>query len=88
MGSVARFSVAGEARADTLSRVIGLIAQQGLTPIHVSMRRIGEIVLLGITQDELEPVRASIIAEKMRALVAISTVELTFDIDAGQKEPM
>ncbi len=75
---IANFSVSGDARSDTLSRVIGLVAQLGLTPLHVDMRRVGDVALLGIVQDDLDPVRATILAEKMRALVSISAVELTF----------
>lgn len=78
MTAVATFSVVGEARPDTLNRVVGLIAQLGLTPMHVTMRRLGDTTLLGIVQDDIEPIRAAILAEKMRALVTVDAVELTF----------
>jgi len=78
MDAVARFAVAGEARSDLLNRVVGLIAQLGLTPLRVSMCRQGDMALLAIMQDGLEPVRATILAEKMRALVMVGSVELTF----------
>lgn len=78
--SIANFSVSGDAGPDTLNRVVGLVAQLGLTPLHVSTRRIGDTALLGIVQDDLDPMRAAILAEKMRALVKVSAVELTFNI--------
>jgi hypothetical protein len=76
--AIARFELIGEARPDLLNRVVGLIAQLGLTPVHVTMRRLGDIALLGLIQDGLDPCRAVIVAEKMRALVAVSAVELSF----------
>lgn len=76
--AVARFDLIGEARPDLLNRVVGLVAQLGLTPLYVSMRRLGDVTLLGMVQDGLDPCRAFILAEKMRALVSVSTVDLTF----------
>lgn len=73
---VALFAVTGEARPDTLSRVVGLLAQLGLTPLRVSMRRDGDIATIKIAQDGLGDLRAAIVAEKMRAIVSIAGVTL------------
>ena len=73
-----RFDLVGEAHPELLGRVVGLVAQLGLTPLRVSMRRIGDVTLLWLVQDDLDPHRALIVAEKMRAIVPIIAVDLSF----------
>jgi hypothetical protein len=77
IGHRARFAIRSAADADPLLRALSLLAQLGLTPLEVRWRRRRQHAALDIVQDGLEPDRAQIVAEKVRALVAVSAVELT-----------
>lgn len=75
--AASRFLVEGEFGPDTLLRALALFAQLGLTPSEVRWRRRRRAATLRIVQDDLSPDRARILAEKMRALVTVTSVELT-----------
>ncbi len=83
---IANFTVFGDAGPHTLACIVGLVAQLDLTPIHVSMRRIGDVALVSIVQDGIEPIRAMVVAEKMRALALVDAVEVSFHAEPGTKE--
>lgn len=74
----ALFLIHGEARADTLNRVVGLFVQLGLTPERVTMWRDEDMAHIEIVQDELDAPRAAIVAEKMRSMVSVTTVTLEY----------
>ena len=77
----------GEAGPDLLNRVVGLVAQLGLVPVDLRMHRLGDMVTLAIVQDGIDPHRAAIVAEKIRALVSVSAVELTYDRISVEETP-
>lgn len=86
MFPIANFAVSGDASPSTLPHVIALLAQLELVPVHVSMRRLGNVALVAIVQDGIEPTRAVLVAEKMRALVVVQAVEVTFHTESNSKE--
>ncbi|HTG39024.1 hypothetical protein [Sphingomonas sp.] len=51
------------------------------------MHRLGDMVTLAIVQDGIDPHRAAIVAEKIRALVSVSAVELTYDRISVEETP-
>lgn len=70
------FAVRGDASPQLIGRVTGLVAQQGLAPLAMTMRRDGGLAFLHLVQDGLGLDRAVILAEKMRSLVIVAAVEL------------
>lgn len=70
------FLICGHASPDILSRVIGLFAQQALVPEVVWMRRIDEMALVRVEQDRIDGARALILAEKMRSIVTVRSVQM------------
>lgn len=78
-GPIAIFAIDGEPCGDTLNRVLGLFSRLGLTPIRVAMRRGEDMAHVEIVQDELDEARAAVLAEKMRSMVAVSTVTLEYE---------
>lgn len=77
-GCTASFAVRGDASPHLIGRVTGLIAQQGLVPLAVTMRRVGDEAHLHLVQDGLCLQRAAILVEKMRSLVLVASVELQY----------
>ena len=74
-----RFLVRGAACPSLPGRVVGLLAQQARLPEAISMRRIGAALVIRVTQDRIDPRRAAILAEKIRAIVTVGAVRLIAD---------
>ncbi len=68
----------GEASPNLIGRLTGLVAQRGLTPLAVSMRRDGDHAHVELVQDDLTLECAIVIAEKMRSLVIVASVALRY----------
>ena len=69
-----RFAIAGDACPQLALRVLGLFAQQDLIPAEVTIRCDAEALDIAIVQPALDPRRADIIAEKMRAMIMVREV--------------
>jgi hypothetical protein len=72
--SVSRFAIAGDACPQLALRVLGLFAQQDLLPAEVTIRCSEDALDIAIVQPALDPLRAGIIAEKMRAMIMVREV--------------
>lgn len=73
----ALFEVTGDICPSLLNRILGLLAQLDLTPLELTLRRDEQEVSIRLVQDDLEPHRAEIVAEKMRSIVTVRSVALT-----------
>jgi hypothetical protein len=69
-----RFAIAGDACPQLALRLLGLFAQQDLLPAEVTIRCNLDAVEMAIIQPGLDPHRAGIIAEKMRAMIMVREV--------------
>ncbi len=76
--TVVSFTVTGEASPHLIGRLTGLVAQRGLTPLAISMRRDGDHAHVELMQDNLPLESAIVIAEKMRSLVIVASVTLRY----------
>lgn len=74
----ARFIVRGEASPQLLGRLTGLVAQQGLVPLALTMLRCDDEALVEMEQDGLALERAAVMAEKMRSMVVVRSVDLHY----------
>ena len=74
--SSVRYSLQVEAEPDSLCRVLNLFALQFLTPHQVQMRQQDDLLNLEIGVAGLSWHRAQVIAEKLRNLVSVCSVEL------------
>lgn len=75
----ATFDIRGTASPQLLSRLVGLIAQQDRIPDQVLAVRDGEALAVTIRLADLDDRRARILADKMRAVVAVARVALRFE---------
>ena len=66
-----------------LLRVLGLFAQQDLLLDHIDASRTRRSLRITISVSDLEPHRATIIAEKMRQVVRVRSVRLTTVLKRG-----
>ena len=71
-----QFAIVAEAEADVLGRLLAFFAQLQLVPRWLEVNRLGDDLLVQLRQPGLTPHRAQVIAEKMRSLVSVSSVEL------------
>ncbi|WP_044873118.1 hypothetical protein [Pseudomonas sp. LFM046] len=71
-----QFAIVAEADADVLGRLLAFFAQLQLVPRWLEVNRLGDDLLVQLRQPGLTPHRAQVIAEKMRSLVSVSSVEL------------
>lgn len=71
-----RYQLLGEAEPDLLCRALNLFAMQYLIPQQVNVQRGEQGLSLEIVVDGLSWHRAQVIAEKMRNLISVSSVEL------------
>jgi len=70
------YQLLAEAEPDLLCRALNLFALQFLTPQQVNVQRQGEWLTIGIVMDGLSWHRAGVIAEKLRNLISVCSVEL------------
>lgn len=70
------FTILAEADADILSRLLGYFAQLQLVPQWLESSRQGDDLLLRLRQDGLTLHRAEVIAQKMRSLVSVFSVDV------------
>lgn len=82
----AHYHVLAEAEPDLLCRALNLFALQGLTPQQVHVERQHDLLSMEIVVDRLNWHRAQVIAEKLRNLVSVCSVNLQ-DPDIARVEP-
>ncbi len=71
-----QFAIIAEAEADILGRLLAFFAQLQLVPRWLEVNRVGDDLLVQLRQPGLTPHRAEVIAQKMRSLVSVFSVEL------------
>lgn len=71
-----QYQLLAEAEPDLLCRALNLFALQCLTPHQVNVQRTDDWLTLDIVMDGLSWHRAQVIAEKLRNLIGVSSVEL------------
>lgn len=81
----ARYQLLAEAEPDLLCRALNLFALQFLTPEQVSVQRREDLLAMEVVIDGLSWHRAQVIAEKLRNLVSVCSVDLQ-DADAAWAE--
>jgi len=82
----ARYQLLAEAEPDLLVRVLNLFALQFLTPVQVNVERLDDLLSIDITIDGLSWHRAQVIAEKLRNLISVCSVNLQ-DADTAWAAP-
>ena len=65
-----------EAEPDLLCRALNLFALQFLTPQQVNVQRTDDLLAIDIVMDGLSWHRAQVIAEKLRNLISVCSVNL------------
>ncbi|WP_077044704.1 hypothetical protein [Pseudomonas sp. KK4] len=71
-----RYQLLAEAEPDLLCRVLNLFALQCLTPEQVNAQRQDDSLRIEIVIDGLSWHRAQVIAEKLRNLISVCSVDL------------
>ncbi|WPN47037.1 MULTISPECIES: hypothetical protein [unclassified Pseudomonas] len=71
-----RYQMLAEAEPDILCRALNLFALQFLTPEQVNVQRQDDLLLIDIVMDGLSFHRAQVIAEKLRNLISVCSVDL------------
>ncbi|UVM72336.1 MULTISPECIES: hypothetical protein [Pseudomonas] len=77
------YQLLGEAEPDLPCRVLNLFALQGLTPEKIHMECHHDQLSMEILVDGLSWHRAQVIAEKLRNLISVSSVDMQ-DIDIAR----
>jgi hypothetical protein len=72
----AHYQLLAEAEPDLLCRALNLFALQCLTPQQVNVQRTGDLLAIDIVMDGLSWHRAQVIAEKLRNLISVCSVDL------------
>lgn len=72
----ARYQILVEAEADSLCRVLNLFAMQYLIPHQVNVMQENDVLGIDVEIANLTWHRAQVIAEKMRSLINVCSVEL------------
>jgi hypothetical protein len=70
------YQLLAEAEPDLLCRALNFFALQFLTPQQVNAQRMDELMSIDIVMDGLSWHRAEVIAEKLRNLISVCSVEL------------
>ena len=70
------YQLLAEAEPDLLCRALNLFALQFLTPQQVNVQRHDDLLSIDIVMDGLSWHRAQVIAEKLRNLISVCSVEL------------
>jgi acetolactate synthase small subunit len=71
-----QYQLLAEAEPDVLCRALNLFALQFLTPEQVKVQRIDDLLSVDIVIDGLSWHRAEVIAEKLRNLISVCSVNL------------
>lgn len=71
-----RYNVLAEAEPDLLCRALNLFALQCLTPDQVNVLRQDDLLAIEIVMDGVSWHRATVIAEKLRNLISVCSVDL------------
>lgn len=82
----ARYHLLAEAEPDLLCRALNLFALQGLTPRQVRVERHDDLLSMELLMDGLSWHRAQVLAEKLRNLISVCSVDLQ-DADSARLEP-
>ena len=72
----AHYEILAEAEPDVLCRVLNFFALQFLTPQQVHVERLDDLLSIDIVIDGLSWHRAQVIAEKLRNLISVCSVDL------------
>ncbi len=72
----AHYQIVAEAEPDVLCRVLNYFALQFLTPRQVMVNREEDLLYIDIVMDSLSWHRAQVIAEKIRNLISVCTLEV------------
>ncbi|MFJ7286151.1 hypothetical protein [Pseudomonas sp. NPDC099000] len=80
------YQLLAEAEPDLLCRALNLFALQFLTPQQVSAQRMNDLMSIDIVMDGLSWHRAEVIADKLRNLISVCSVELQA-ADSSWSEP-
>ncbi|MBD9600734.1 hypothetical protein IB252_13045 [Pseudomonas sp. PDM10] len=80
------YQLLAEAEPDLLCRALNLFALQFLTPQQVNVQRMDDLLSIDIVIDGLNWHRAQVIAEKLRNLISVCSVELQA-VDCVWNEP-
>jgi hypothetical protein len=70
------YQLLAEAEPDLLCRALNLFALQCLTPNRVNVQRCDDLLSMDIVIDGLSWHRAEVIAEKLRNLISVCSVDL------------
>ncbi|SFX40609.1 MULTISPECIES: hypothetical protein [unclassified Pseudomonas] len=81
------YRLLAEAEADVLCRALNLFALQGLTPQQVHVECEDDLLSMEVLMDGLSWHRAQVIAEKLRNLISVCSVDLQ-NIDETWVEPV
>lgn len=73
---LAQYQILAEAEPDLLVRVLNLFALQFLTPEHVNVQRMDDLLSIDLVMGGLSWHRAQVIAEKLRNLISVCSVNL------------
>ncbi|WP_433768420.1 hypothetical protein [Pseudomonas putida] len=77
-----RYQMLADAEPDLLCRALNLFALQFLTPQHVNVQRQADSLSIEVVIDGLSWHRAQVIAQKLRNLISVCSVELqAADVD-------
>ncbi|MGE8151800.1 hypothetical protein ACQKP5_11185 [Pseudomonas vancouverensis] len=79
------YQLQAEAEPDLLCRALNLFALQCLTPQQVNVLRLTDLLAIDIVVDGLSWHRAQVIAEKLRNLISVCSVELQ-EVDCAWAE--
>lgn len=71
-----QYQLLAEAEPDLLCRALNLFALQFLTPEQVNVQRMDDLLSIDIVVDGLSRHRAEVIAEKLRNLISVCSVNL------------
>ncbi|MGH8386081.1 MAG: hypothetical protein ACRESJ_11380 [Pseudomonas sp.] len=80
------YQLRAEAEPDLLCRALNLFALQFLTPEQVNVQRQDDLLAIEIVMDGLSWHRAQVIAEKLRNLISVCSVDLRI-ADSAWVEP-
>ncbi|UVM38551.1 hypothetical protein LOY28_28255 [Pseudomonas sp. B21-017] len=81
-----QYQLLAEAEPDLLCRALNLFALQFLTPQQVNVQRLDDLLSIDIVMDGLSWHRAQVIAEKLRNLISVCSVNLQ-TADSAWQEP-
>mgnify|MGYP003602269960 FL=1 len=73
---LAQYQILAEAEPDLLVRVLNLFALQFLTPEQVNVQRMDDLLSIDLVMGGLSWHRAQVIAEKLRNLISVCSVNL------------